>query len=303
MKGPRTLLAPLLAPGYALLAASISVVLDRPSGAALLAVLCGITARAVAPVSRLAVPLCVLSVDLAVGVAVAYRLPWLSPTWCLARYAALALAPRLGVPSRAMTRAVIVGAVSLGALYLAETWNVLSQSRGDPPRRVNTAVVLGFGLLRSGAVSPVFEARIARGVALREAGLARRLLLTGGVGAYPPAESIAARRRAIALGVPEGDLLYEDRSHTTRENMTEAARVLREAGEAPGPVAVVSDTFHLARARRLARDAGLDPVMVASVSPAWTDRRRALWWVLREAALLTLDDLQRAATAPLRAFR
>ncbi|MEZ4391486.1 MAG: hypothetical protein R3A48_10355 [Polyangiales bacterium] len=65
----------------------------------------------------------------------------------------------------------------------------------------------------------------------------------------------------------------------------------------------MSDTFHLARARRLARDAGLEPVMVASVSAAWTDRRRALWWVLREAALLTLDDLRRAATAPLRALR
>jgi len=199
-----------------------------------------------------------------------------------------------------MRWAVLGGAAVLGVVYAAEVVNVLARARGDAPRRVDTAVVLGFGLLRGGAVSPVFRARIARGVALRRDGLARRLLFTGGVGAHPPAESVAAREVALAMGVPEADLLIEDRSHTTRENMTEAARVLRERGVPRGPVAVVSDTFHLARARRLARDAGLDPVMVAAVTPAWTDRRRAAWWVLREAALLTLDDARRLVTAPLR---
>ena len=245
----------------------------------------------------------VFAVDLAALAVISYRVPWLGWAWCLARYAALALASRLSVPSRAMVRAVALGAGALGALYLFEAVNVVAQSRGNAPRRVDTAVVLGFGLLRNGRVSPVFEARIRRAVALRSSGLARRLLFTGGVGAFAPAESVAAREVARSMGVPEADLLLEDRSHTTRENMIEARRVLREVGGPAGPVAVVSDTFHLARARRLARDAGLDPVMVSAVSPAWTDRRRAAWWVLREAALLTLDDLRRAATLPLRALR
>ena len=285
---------------YALAAVSLAVVADGPLGAAALCLVCAALSVAAGP--RVAAA-AVLAVDLGAGLAVAYHLPWLGVAWVIPRYALVALAPRLVVPSPAMARWILGGAAALGAVFAAEAVNVLRSSRGDPPRAVDTAVVLGFGLLRGGAVSPVFEARIARGVALRRAGLARRLLLTGGVGAHPPAESVAARAVALAMGVPDADLLVEDRSHTTRENMTEARRVLREAGAPNGPVAVVSDTFHLARARRLARDAGLDPVMVASVSAAWTDRRRATGWVLREAALLTLDDLRRLAALPARALR
>lgn len=294
-------LGALLAPAYLLVAVSLSVVADGPLGGATLALSCGLVVLGLGARARPAA-VAMLAVDLLAAAVIAYRVPWLGWGWVLPRYLTVALGARVGVRSERMFRAVMVGVASLGALYTAECANVIRQSRGDPPRPVDTAVVLGFGLLRGGAVSPVFEARIARGVALRRAGLARRLLLTGGVGAHPPAESVAARARAVALGVPEGELLLEDRSHTTRENMIEARRVLREAGAPAGPVAIVSDTFHLARARRLARDAGLDPVMVSAVSPAWTDRRRAAWWVLREAALLTLDDLRRVATLPLRAW-
>ncbi|MFO0630822.1 MAG: YdcF family protein [Polyangiales bacterium] len=295
-------LGALLAPGYLLVAVSLSVVADGPAGAAILALACGLVALGLGARARPA-GVAMLAVDLLALAVIAHRVPWLGWGWILPRYAAVALGARAGVASGAVVRAVVIGVASLGALYVAECANVLWRSRGDPPRAVDTAVVLGFGLLRGGTLSPVFEARLARGVALHQTGLARRLLLTGGVGAHPPAESVAARARVVALGVPEGDILLEDRSHTTRENMLEARRVLREAGVPAGPVAVVSDTFHLARARRLAHDAGLDPVMVRAVSPAWTDRRRAAWWVLREAALLTLDDLRRAVTLPLRAGR
>lgn len=295
-------LGALLAPAYLLVAVALSVVANGPLGAALLALACGLVTLGLGVRARPAM-VAMVAVDLLAAAVIAYRAPWLGWGWILPRYLAVALGARVGVTSERMFRAVMVGVASLGALYTAECANVILQSRGDPPRAVDTAVVLGFGLLRGGAVSPVFEARIGRAVELRRAGLARRLLLTGGVGAHPPAESVAAYARARALGVPEGDLLREDRSHTTRENMIEARRVLREAGAPAGPVAIVSDTFHLARARRLARDAGLEPVMVSAVSPAWTDRRRAAWWVLREAALLTLDDLRRVVTLPLRALR
>lgn len=296
-------LAALLTPAYVLVAVSLSVVADGPTGAALLALACGLVALGLGTRTHPAAVGAMVACDLVAAAVIAYRVPWLGWGWILPRYLAVALGARSGVRSTGMIRAVMVGVASLGALYTAECANVIVQSRGDPPRAVDTAVVLGFGLLRGGAVSPVFEARIARAVDLHRAGLARRLLFTGGVGAHPPAESVAARARALALDVPDGDILLEDRSHTTRENMIEARRVLREAGVPAGPVAVVSDTFHLARARRLARDAGLDPVMVRAVSPAWTDRRRAAWWVLREAALLTLDDLRRVAALPLRAVR
>lgn len=185
----------------------------------------------------------------------------------------------------------------LSAVYVIELARCLRERHGDPERRTDAAVVLGFGLLRDGSPSPVFVARIARGVELHQRGLTSRLLFTGGVGAYGRAESLVAVDVARELGLDPSLTLFEDRSHTTRENMIEAARVLREHGLADGPVAIVSDGFHLARSRRLARDAGLDPVMVAALTPAWKDRRRALRWVLREAAALVADDAMRLVGA------
>lgn len=252
----------------------------------------------VAPPSRVravvTASLLTLAVDLSLTAAIAYHVPWWTLAWWLPRLVALALAAslasRVSVPRAAL--ALPVGCALVGALFAAEVAHCVVAARGDRVRRVDTAVVLGFGLLDGGVASPVFVARIARGVSLWRDGAARRLLFTGGVGENPPAESAVGADVARRMGVPDDALWFEDRSHTTRENMTEAVRVLREHGARTDSVAVVSDGFHLARAWRLARDAGLSPVMVAAVSPAWTNRRRALWWVLREAMLLTVDDLR-----------
>lgn len=234
-----------------------------------------------------------LAVDLAMYAAIAYHVPWATPAWWLPRVVALGLASwlagRVALPR--VLRAVPVACAVVGALFVVENARCVVAARGDPARPVETAVVLGFGLLEGGRASPVFVARIERGVDLYRDGLARHLLFTGGVGENPPAESAVALAEARRRGVPDEALWFEDRSHTTRENMTEAARVLRAHGARLDDVAVVSDGFHLARSRRLALDAGLSPVTVAAISPAWTQRRRALWWVLREAMLLTVDDL------------
>jgi len=279
-------LAAFALPGYARLA----VFAAGAVSAWALARWTGASARAVAVGALAAVAL-----DLGLGACVPYGVPWTAPWWIVARALSVTLGGWCGMrsPARSLPAARVVVAVTAaaGALFAAEVAHCVAASGGDPARRVGTAIVLGFGLRDDGSPSPVFVARIARGVALHREGLAARVLFTGGVGDHGPAESAAAVRVARAMGLPEADTLFEDRSHTTRENMTEAARVLRARGLPLGPVAVVSDTFHLARSRRLARAAGLDPVMVAAVSPAWTDRRRATWWVLREAALLAASDV------------
>lgn len=179
------------------------------------------------------------------------------------------------------------------AAFVYELARCLLETRGDPERPTEVTIVLGFGILRDGRPSPVFVARIAKAVERHQRGLTRRLLFTGGVGAHGRAESLVGVEVARSLGVDARDTLFEDRSHSTRDNMFEAARVLRAHGLDGAPVAIVSDTFHLARSRRLARDAGLDPVMVAAITPAWTQPRRALRWVMRESAALLVDDALR----------
>ena len=57
-----------------------------------------------------------------------------------------------------------------------------------------------------------------------------------------------------AAGIPDTAILIEDRSTTTRENLTHAAPILRAHGARP---VLVTDPYHVPRARLLARQLGL----------------------------------------------
>ncbi len=111
-----------------------------------------------------------------------------------------------------------------------------------PGQRADAALVL------SGDVD---FARLRRAVALRAAGEAPLLLLTGsGVGGD---SAIELRRQALALGVPQGAIRVEERSRSTRENLVLAAPLLRAAG--CRRVALVTSASHMARAELAARHA------------------------------------------------
>jgi uncharacterized SAM-binding protein YcdF (DUF218 family) len=83
------------------------------------------------------------------------------------------------------------------------------------------------------------------------------------------------------LGVPGGDLLLEDRSTTTEENLRYSAALLTERGPAPPAVVVTSD-FHVYRVTGLARRLGLRVTVVAAATPA----RLRVPALLRELRLL-----------------
>lgn len=160
-------------------------------------------------------------------------------------------------------------------------------------------VVLGARVLPGGEPSPALRARVERAVALYHQGLAPRLLFSGGVGAHPPAEAHVMRALAVGLGVPEHACLLEDESRSTEENARLCARVLGRLGLRR--VVVVSDAFHLLRARQYFRLHGLEvatsPALVPGRTPRATDR---FYWTLREAAALLLHPRVLLARAPTR---
>jgi len=136
--------------------------------------------------------------------------------------------------------------------------------------------------------SPVFEQRIAHAVALYRRGLASRIVFTGGYGG--PArfsESQVGQRYAVRHGVPPASILIETRSRSTRENLAEAAALLRDRGL--GRVIVVSDPPHMARALWLARREGLDAVGSPTTTSRFTSRRTRLAFLAREVAELHVE--------------
>lgn len=105
--------------------------------------------------------------------------------------------------------------------------------------------------------SPVFAERIRHGIDLYRRGLARHLIFTGGFGKGARfSESQVAQRYALKHGVPKQAILIETRSRTTQQNLQQAAALMKAHGFERA--IIVSDPLHMARALRLAREAGID---------------------------------------------
>lgn len=105
--------------------------------------------------------------------------------------------------------------------------------------------------------SPVLEERIRHGIDLYQRGLAKRLIFTGGFGKGARfSESQVAQRYALRHDVPKQAILIETESRTTRQNLQQAA-ALMQAHHLKRAI-IVSDPLHMARALRLAREAGID---------------------------------------------
>lgn len=115
------------------------------------------------------------------------------------------------------------------------------------------------------------------------------LILASGGGPGPIPEAEAAAERLRSHGVPRAAILIEPRSRTTWENMAEAAPLIASVGA--GRVTIVTDSYHMPRARLAARRHGLTATgspAPPGPAPGWTRARNALrevpalvWYCLR----------------------
>ena len=173
-----------------------------------------------------------------------------------------------------MLRAVvrIAGAI-VAAVVIGVGWvggDILVAAGQSDPDRADAAIVLGAAVAGD-EPTPVFEERLRHAVELYQTDQVQVLILTGGTGPGDSlAESEAAKRWAIANGVPAGDIVTEAQSKTTKQNFVNALPLI--AQREIGRVLVVSDPLHMRRALRMAVDLGLD----AHPSPTPTSRYQTL---------------------------
>lgn len=151
---------------------------------------------------------------------------------------------------------------------LATRIYTFGNTRSDGP--ADAAIVLGAAVWSSG-ISPVFRERINHGIDLYRKGKVRKLIFTGGQGnAGEPTESSAARDYALQSGVPAQDILIEEKSHNTYDNILYAKQIANTHGIKK--VLIVSDPLHMKRAVLMAQDAGL----MAEPSPTPSTRYQSI---------------------------
>ena len=153
----------------------------------------------------------------------------------------------------------------------------------------DVVVVHGAGLI-NGKVGPLLGSRIASGIdAWREEEALRPgvplLVMSGGQGVDEPvSEARAMADYAIARGIPPKRILLEDRSTTTRTNITCTRDLLAERGMVDPQVLLVTSSFHAVRTAILASDMGV-PWAVTPARTAWFYIVNA--WLREYVAVLT----------------
>lgn len=125
-----------------------------------------------------------------------------------------------------------------------------------PQRPADAALVLGNRAYRNGAPNPCLTGRVDTAVALAQAGLVPRLVMSGGVDdedgrIEAEVMEVHARSRGYA-----GPVLRESVSSSTHANLALSWAVLDGAGVKR--LIVVSEPYHMWRVERLARASGFD---------------------------------------------
>jgi uncharacterized SAM-binding protein YcdF (DUF218 family) len=113
------------------------------------------------------------------------------------------------------------------------------------PRRA--IVVLGAAVLSDGRPSPPMKRRVRHAVELHGSLEDSVLVMSGGVGKYGPSEASVMRDMAVAEGVSSSDILLEENSLTTRQNLQNSNFIIRRMSIAE--MHVVTDDFHIRRCR------------------------------------------------------
>src|SRR3954470_7804254 len=144
-------------------------------------------------------------------------------------------------------------------LYLSVTFvQVWMASRRDEARPSDAIVVLGAAQY-DGRPSKALAARLDHAYDLYQAGIAPKIVVTGGRQAGDRfTEATAAATYLHRRGVPDNAILRETSGRSSWESLSASARFLKERKLTR--VVLVSDPYHSARIKAIAREVGLDAV-------------------------------------------
>ena len=148
--------------------------------------------------------------------------------------------------------------ILLGILfYLGVVAMICYREKNVPPAgEYDAIIVLGAQVKPDGEPSLQLQWRLdAAAKAWQERN--SLVVVCGAQGSNEPApEAHVMRAELIRQGVPEESILMDDKSFNTRQNITNAVRLM--AGRDVDRVLIVTSDYHLPRAMAIAEDAGLE---------------------------------------------
>ena len=155
-----------------------------------------------------------------------------------------------------IVRSVVVAGLLVAAAGGLASLRIWQQGQVDEERPADAIVVLGAAQY-DGRPSPVFRARLDHAISLYRAGVAPKLVVTGGKRPGDrTTEAAVARRYAIDHGVPAEAIFGEDEARNTLDSLRAVGRAMHDRGLSSA--VFVSDPTHMLRVVRIASDLGLE---------------------------------------------
>lgn len=146
-------------------------------------------------------------------------------------------------------------------------------------------IILGAGVWENGP-SPALRARTNHAAELLKQGYAEHVILSGGLGDYPPSEAEAMKEILLQLGISPEQLFLEDQAVNTVENIKYSKEIMDQQGWKTA--LIVSDTFHLKRALFVAQDYGIEAFGApAKNSVLYQNKSLRVSYTLREVAAIS----------------
>ena len=187
---------------------------------------------------------------------------------------------------RGLLLSTLTGVLIFGSVLAYSFYQVYQAGNAQPSLtlKADAAVVLGAAAWDKNP-SPVFRERINHAITLYQGGNVEKLIFTGGTpkpGFMTEAE--VGRRYALRQGIPRGDILYENTSRDTYENLRNIRPLLRNNDIET--VIIVSDPIHLARAQAMADDLGINARTSGTPTTLYTDSEKRRQFMLQETYAL-----------------
>lgn len=178
------------------------------------------------------------------------------------------------------SKIIIIIALSAACYIIINLIEICSFSTEDQKCSADVAIVLGASTY-DGEVSPVYQERINHGISLYNEGYVKKLIVTGGIGSgNRQSDAYTAKQYAISQGVPEADILTEDTSTITQENLENAKAIMDENGYTTA--IVVSDPLHMKRSMLLAKDIEINAYSSPTPTSKYTSLKTQVPFLARE---------------------
>ena len=133
---------------------------------------------------------------------------------------------------------------------------------------VDVLVVFGNRIDPGGVPSPWLKARLDRAVELYREGVSTQFIVSGGMGKEGFDEARMMQAYLVRQGIPDTNIWLDDHGDNTLLTAQHAAERMRQQGWSSA--ILVSQFYHLPRARLAFQQAGVDPVGSAAANGFFT---------------------------------